>query len=125
MSRGSARQHTASGGPNGGPCPAAAFSGQWPPLRLQPSAGRRSTDRWPSRRSRRRFIATTDSDHDGPIFPNLAKDITYVALPARFICVAIILDIWSRFIAVELELVSDREHRFDDRSVVGGLSGWS
>jgi len=24
---------------------------------------------------RRFFIATTDSDHDGPIFPNLAKDI--------------------------------------------------
>ena len=23
---------------------------------------------------RRRFVATTDSDHDGPIFPNLAKD---------------------------------------------------
>jgi len=60
---------------------------------------------------RRRFIATTDSDHDGPIFPNLAKDIvpsgpnqlwvsdiTYVALPARFIYVAIILDAWSRLI---------------------------
>lgn len=29
-----------------------------------------------SPRPRRRFIATTDSDHDGPIFPNLAKDIT-------------------------------------------------
>jgi putative transposase len=26
-------------------------------------------------RPRRRFIATTDSDHDGPIFPNLTKDI--------------------------------------------------
>ncbi|QPB24687.1 IS3 family transposase [Rhizobium sp. 007] len=49
---------------------------------------------------RRRFIATTDSDHDGPIFPNLAKDIraapnqlwvseiTYVSLPTRFIYVA-------------------------------------
>ena len=24
-------------------------------------------------RPRRRFVATTDSDHDGPIFPNLAK----------------------------------------------------
>ncbi len=54
---------------------------------------------------RRRFIATTDSDHDDPIFPNLAKniipcgpnqlwvsDITYVVLPTRFIYVAIILD---------------------------------
>jgi len=27
-------------------------------------------------RRRRRFATTTDSDHDGPIFPNLAKDIT-------------------------------------------------
>ncbi len=26
-------------------------------------------------RPRRRFVATTDSDHDGPIFPNLAKDV--------------------------------------------------
>jgi len=47
-------------------------------------------------RIRRRFIATTDSDHSGPIFPNLAKDlvpsgpnqlwvcdITYVALPLQ------------------------------------------
>jgi putative transposase len=61
---------------------------------------------------RRRFVATTDSDHHGPIFPNLAKemvpvgpnqlwvsDITYVALPARFIYVAVILDAWSRLIA--------------------------
>jgi len=24
-------------------------------------------------RPRRRFVATTDSDHDGPIFPNLAR----------------------------------------------------
>ncbi|MCA1371897.1 IS3 family transposase [Bradyrhizobium sp. BRP14] len=60
---------------------------------------------------RRRFIATTDSDHDGSIFPNLAKDIipsgpnqlwvsdiTYVSLPTRFIYVAIILDAWSRLI---------------------------
>jgi putative transposase len=44
-------------------------------------------------RPRRRFIAMTDSNHDGPIFPNLAKnivptnlnqlwvaDITYIAI---------------------------------------------
>ena len=62
-------------------------------------------------RIRRRFVATTDSDHDGPIFPNLAtdtvptgpnqlwvSDITYVALPCRFIYVAVILDAWSRLI---------------------------
>lgn len=62
-------------------------------------------------RIRRRFVATTDSNHDGPIFPNLAKDIvptgpnqlwvsdiTYVALPTRFVYVAVILDAWSRLI---------------------------
>src|SRR5205085_11817636 len=26
-------------------------------------------------RPKRRFVATTDSDHNGPIFPNLAKDM--------------------------------------------------
>jgi putative transposase len=62
-------------------------------------------------RIRRRFVATTNSDHDGPIFPNLAtdpvptgpnqlwvSDITYVALPSCFIYVAVILDAWSRLI---------------------------
>jgi putative transposase len=62
-------------------------------------------------RIRRRFVATTDGNHDGPIFPNLAKgtvptgpnqlwvsDITYVALPSRFIYVAVILDASSRLI---------------------------
>src|SRR5258708_25581398 len=59
-------------------------------------------------RPRRRFIATTDSDHDGPIFPNLAKnivptnlnqlwvaDITYIAIPTGFVYLAAILDAWS------------------------------
>jgi putative transposase len=60
-------------------------------------------------RRRRRFVATTDSDHDGPIFPNRAQDvivdgpnqlwvadITYVAIPAGFAYVAVLLDTWSR-----------------------------
>ena len=60
-------------------------------------------------RRRRRFVATTDSDHDGPIFPNRAEDvivdgpnqlwvadITYVAILAGFVYVAVILDAWSR-----------------------------
>ncbi|WP_343058488.1 IS3 family transposase [Microvirga mediterraneensis] len=60
-------------------------------------------------RMRRRFVATTDSNHDGPIFPNRAADrvvdgpnqlwvadITYVAITAGFVYVAIILDAWSR-----------------------------
>lgn len=62
-------------------------------------------------KSRRRFVVTTDSRHDGPIFANLAEDfvatgpnqlwvgdITYVALPDRFVYVAVILDAWSRLI---------------------------
>ena len=60
-------------------------------------------------RPRRRFVATTDSDHDGPIFPNLAKDvvptglnqlwvadITYIAIAVGFVYLAAILDAWSR-----------------------------
>ena len=60
-------------------------------------------------RPRRRFVATTDSDHDGPIFPNLAKgvvpagpnqlwvaDITYIAIAVGFVYPAAILDAWSR-----------------------------
>ena len=54
---------------------------------------------------RRRYAATTDSDHDHPIFCNLAKDkvinganqlwvadITYVAVTAGFVYVAVNLD---------------------------------
>ena len=60
-------------------------------------------------RLRRRYVATTDGDHDLPIFPNIAKDITpdgpnqlwvaditYVAILAGFVYVAVILDAWSR-----------------------------
>ena len=60
-------------------------------------------------RPRRRFVATTDSDHDSPIFPNLAKDvvptgpnqlwvadITYIAITVGFVYLAAILDAWSR-----------------------------
>jgi putative transposase len=60
-------------------------------------------------RRRKRFVATTDSDHDEPIFPDLARDlvltgpnqlwvadITYVAIAVGFVYVAVILDAWSR-----------------------------
>jgi putative transposase len=60
-------------------------------------------------KGRRRHIATTDSDHENPIFPNKAKslvvngpnqlwvaDITYVAILTGFVYVAVILDAWSR-----------------------------
>lgn len=56
-------------------------------------------------RRRRRRIRTTDSDHDGPIFPFIAKDmepqgpdqlwvanLTYIAVTAGFVYVALILD---------------------------------
>jgi putative transposase len=58
---------------------------------------------------RRRFVATTDSDHDSPLFPDLAKDlvvdgpnqlwvadITYIAIATGFVYLAAILDAWSR-----------------------------
>ena len=58
---------------------------------------------------RRRYVVTTDSDHTGPIFPDLAKDVvpdrpnqlwvadlTYVSIPAGFVYLAAILDAWSR-----------------------------
>ena len=57
--------------------------------------------------SGRGFIATTDSDHNYPIFPDLAKnmmpdspnqlwvaDITYVAIATGFVYLAAILDAW-------------------------------
>ena len=67
----------------------------------------REHDLQPKRR--RRYVITTDSDHAGPIFPDLAKgvvverpnqiwvaDLTYVAIPGGFIYLAAILDAWSR-----------------------------
>jgi putative transposase len=62
-----------------------------------------------SPRRRPRFVRTTDSDHDGPIFPFIAKDlevrgpdqlwvadITYVAIAVGFVYLAVVLDAWSR-----------------------------
>ena len=58
---------------------------------------------------RRRFVATTDSDHDEPIFPDRTRelivdgpdrlwvaDLTYVAIAVGFVYVALIMDAWSR-----------------------------
>jgi putative transposase len=58
---------------------------------------------------RRRYVATTDSNHDSPIFPDRARDlvadgpdqlwvadITYIAITAGFVYLAAILDAWSR-----------------------------
>jgi putative transposase len=58
---------------------------------------------------KRRYVVTTDSDHDSPIYPNVAGnfevhgpdqlwvgDITYVAIGTGFVYLAVILDAWSR-----------------------------
>jgi transposase len=60
-------------------------------------------------RPERRFVATTDSDHHGPVFPNPAKDLapsgpdqlwvadlTYIRILSGFVYLAVILDAWSR-----------------------------
>jgi putative transposase len=60
-------------------------------------------------RRRRRFTRTTDSDHDGPIYPFVARgfevlgpdqlwvaDLTYVAIATGFVYLAVVLDAWSR-----------------------------
>lgn len=58
---------------------------------------------------RRRYVATTNSNHDSPIFPDRARhrviegpnqlwvaDITYIAITGGFVYLAVILDAWSR-----------------------------
>jgi putative transposase len=54
-------------------------------------------------------VVTTDSDHDGPILPDLAKDtasagpdqlrvadLTYIRILSGFVYLAVVLDAWSR-----------------------------
>jgi transposase InsO family protein len=58
---------------------------------------------------RRKFVRTTDSDHDRPVYPNLARDlepsgidqlwvadITYIRLETEFVYLAVMLDAFSR-----------------------------
>ena len=58
---------------------------------------------------RRRFVATTDSDHDEPVFPDRSRerevdgpnqlwvaDLTYIAILGGFLYLAAIMDAWSR-----------------------------
>jgi putative transposase len=67
----------------------------------------REHDLQPKRR--RRYVATTNSNHDSPIFPDHARDlvvdgpnqlwvadITYIAINSGFVYLAAILDAWSR-----------------------------
>lgn len=68
----------------------------------------------------RRFVATTDSDHDLPIYPDLTKglllqgpdqlwvaDLTYIRLGTQFVYLAAILDACAHF--------GDRDRSFRDR----------
>ena len=72
-------------------------------------------------RKRRRFSRTTDSDHDGPVFPFVAQDfavhgpdqlwvadITYVAIATGFVYLSVILDAWSRRV-IGIALARDLE----------------
>jgi putative transposase len=74
-------------------------------------------------RTRRRFSRTTDSDHDGPVFPFVARhfevhgpdqlwvaDITYVAIATGFVYLSVILDAWSRRV-IGFALARDLEAR--------------
>ena len=58
---------------------------------------------------RRRFVATTDSDHDEPVFPDRSReceiggpnqlwvaDLTYIAILGGFVYLAAIMDAWPR-----------------------------
>jgi transposase InsO family protein len=58
---------------------------------------------------RRKFLVTTNSNHDRPVYPNLARgmvltdidqlwvaDITYIRLAVEFVYLAVILDAYSR-----------------------------
>ena len=58
---------------------------------------------------RRKFVVTTDSNHDRPVYPNLAgemsltgldqlwvADITYIRLEVEFVYLAVVLDAFSR-----------------------------
>src|SRR5689334_24864700 len=58
---------------------------------------------------RRKFVVTTDSNHNRPVFPNLARgmvltgldqlwvaDITYIRLETEFVYLAVVLDAYSR-----------------------------
>jgi putative transposase len=60
-------------------------------------------------RPKRRFVVTTNSNHDGPIFPDLARDmmpagpdqlwvadLTYIRVLTGFVYLAVVLDAWSR-----------------------------
>jgi transposase InsO family protein len=93
-------------------------------------------------RKRRRFIATTDSKHEHPVYPNLARemnvttmnqlwvaDITYVRIVRGFVYLAAILDAYSRRVigwAISRSLdarvaLAALEMAFATRQIIGNL----
>lgn len=77
-------------------------------------------------RPRRRFVATTDSTHNGPIFPNLARDLaltgpnqlwvadlTFIAITRGFVDLSVLLDAWSRRV---VGYAAGRSHPIDPSS---------
>ena len=81
--------------------------------------------------TRHHYVKTTDSDHGGPIFPNLARDIvligpnqlwvadlTYIAIAHNFAYLAVILDAWSRRV-VGYALARFMDSRLTLRSELG------
>lgn len=78
---------------------------------------------------KRSFVATTDSNHGHPIYPNLARDMvltgidqlwiadmTYIRLEVEFVYLAVILDAFSRKV-IGWEL----DRRMEDRLVLASL----
>ena len=73
---------------------------------------------------RRKFVVTTDSNHNRPVYPNLARgmaltgldqlwvaDITYIRLETEFVYLAVVLDAFSRRVigwALDRTLEDDR-----------------
>ena len=98
-----------------------------------------------SPKQRRRYVTTTDSDHDEPIFPNLTADmapdgpnqlwvadITYVAIATGFVYLAAILDAWSRRVVgyaisrsidARLTIAARTARKWVDRFKAEGLAG--
>jgi transposase InsO family protein len=91
---------------------------------------------------RKKFVVTTDSNHDLPIFPNLTggmvltgldqlwvADITYIRLAVEFVYLAVILDAFSRRVigwaldrTLEAELaIAALQMAFDRRAPAPGL----
>lgn len=90
-----------------------------------------------SSRKRRRFVMTTDSSHGGAVAPNVLDrafkvanldtvwvgDITYIATPEGWLCLAVLLDLRSREVvgwatapSLAEELTLEAQERLPDQA---------